>query len=158
MLIDMYMSDDNKPIGWWLKEVDRLLEKSFEQVLAADEVTRRQWQALNAAQGNEPIAVALAPFLSGDPAELAALTEPLTARGWLDGDRLTPAGATALAGLTEKVQAQRRRITNGIVDSEYLQTIDVLRRMAVNLGYRPDGPQSHGPLSDGPLSGDGSAA
>jgi hypothetical protein len=35
------------------------------------------------------------------------------------------------------VQAQRRRITNGIVDSEYLQTVDVLRRMAANLGYRP---------------------
>jgi hypothetical protein len=49
MLVDMYMSDDNKPIGWWLKEVDRLLEASFERILAADGLTRRQWQALNAA-------------------------------------------------------------------------------------------------------------
>ena len=57
MFIDMYMSDDNKPIGWWLKELDRLLESSFEQVLAADGLTRRQWQALNAAAGPEPIAV-----------------------------------------------------------------------------------------------------
>ena len=134
----MYMSGDNKPIGWWIKEVDRLLELSFERVLAADGVSRRQWQALNAARGEEPIEVALAPFLAGDPAELAAVTEPLTARGWLDdATRLTPAGATALAALTEKVQAERRRITNGIVDSEYLQTIDVLRRMAVNLSYQP---------------------
>ncbi|TCN39677.1 hypothetical protein EV644_103239 [Kribbella orskensis] len=107
----MHMSGDNKPIGWWIKEVDRLLELAFERVLAADGVSRRQWQALNAARGEEPIEVALAPFLAGDPAELAAVTE--------------------------KVQAERRRITNGIVDSEYLQTIDVLRRMAVNLGYQP---------------------
>ena len=66
------------------------------------------------------------------------MTESLTARGWLDGDRLTPAGATALARLAEKVDAQRRRITNGIVTGEYLQTIDVLRRMAVNLGYQAE--------------------
>jgi hypothetical protein len=136
MLIDMYMSGDNKPIGWWIKEVDRLLELSFEQVLAADGVNRRQWQALNAARGDEAIEVALAPFLTGedDTAQLAAVTEPLTARGWLDAEhRLTPAGATVLAALSDKVQAERRRITNGIVDSEYLQTIDVLRRMAANL-------------------------
>ncbi len=140
MLIDMYMSGDNKPIGWWLKELDRLLEESFEQALTTDGVNRRQWQALNAASRSEPIEVALAPFLSGHdgPAELAAVTESLTARGWLDGDRLTPAGATALARLAEKVDAQRRRITNGIVTGEYLQTIDVLRRMAVNLGYQAE--------------------
>jgi hypothetical protein len=133
MLIDMHMSDDNKPIGWWLKEVDRLLEASFEQVLAADGLNRRQWQILNAAQREDPIAVALAPFLSGDPAELASFTEPLTARGWLENDRLTQAGAVALTHLTEKVHVQRRRVTNGIVTAEYLQTIDVLRRMAANL-------------------------
>ena len=133
MLIDMHMSDDNKPIGWWLKEVDRRLEASFEQVLAADGLNRRQWQILNAARGEETIAVAIAPFLCGDPAELAALTEPLITRGWLADDRLTPAGRVALTELTEKVQTERRRITNGIVDAEYLQTIDVLRRMAANL-------------------------
>lgn len=137
MLIDMYMSGDNKPIGWWIKEADRLLELSFEQVLAADGVNRRQWQALNAARGDEPIVVALAPFLAGTDDNrdaLTATTEPLVARGWLDEqDRLTPDGEAALAKLSEKVRAERRRITNGIVDSEYLQTVDVLRRMVANL-------------------------
>lgn len=135
MLIDMYMSDDNKPIGWWLKEVDRLLEQSFEQVLAADGLNRRQWQLLNAARGDVPIAEALAPFLSGGPAELESFTAPLAERGWLAGDRLTPAGAAALEQLTTKVHEQRLRVTNGIVDAEYLQTIDVLRRMAANLSH-----------------------
>ena len=134
MLIDMYMSDDNKPIGWWLKELDRLLEASFEQVLAADGLTRRQWQALNAAAGPESVANALAPFLTGDPAELAAVTDPLAERGWLSGDQLTPAGVEALRELTTKVQAQRRRVIAGVSDEEYLATIGVLRRMAANLG------------------------
>lgn len=131
----MYMSDDKKPIGWWLKEVDRLLEQSFEQVLAADGLNRRQWQILNAAREDVPIAAALTPFLSGGPAELESFTAPLAERGWLDGDRLTPAGVAALERLTGKVEAQRRRVTNGIVDAEYLQTVDVLRRMAANLGH-----------------------
>ncbi|HEY3562155.1 MAG TPA: MarR family transcriptional regulator [Kribbella sp.] len=129
----MHMSGDNKPIGWWLKEVDRLLEASFERLLAEDGLTRRQWQALNAAAGKQPVAAALSPFLSGDPAELAAITEPLAARGWLVGDALTADGERALRALTTKVQTQRRSITNGITDADYLATIDVLRRMAANL-------------------------
>jgi DNA-binding MarR family transcriptional regulator len=133
MVIDMYMSGDNKPIGWWLKELDRLLEASFERLLAAEGLTRRQWQALNAAAGPEPIAVALAPFLSGDPAELAAVTEPLVERGWLSGDELTQAGQVALRTLMTKVQAQRKRVTTGVTDDEYVATIEVLRKMAGNL-------------------------
>ena len=133
MLIDMYMSNDNKSIGWWLKELDRLLEASFEQVLAADGLTRRQWQAMNAAAGPEPIAVALAPFLSGDPGELSATVDPLTARGWLKDERLTAAGQAGLDALKEKVQAQRERVTAGITGEEYVATVGVLRRMAGNL-------------------------
>ena len=131
----MHMSGDNKPIGWWLKEVDRLLEASLEQLLAADGLTRRQWQALNAAAGPESIGTALAPFLTGDPAELAAVTNPLAERGWLIGDRLTAAGEVALAALTAKVQAHRRQITTGVSDEEYVATVGVLRTMARNLGH-----------------------
>ncbi|WP_432885010.1 MarR family winged helix-turn-helix transcriptional regulator [Kribbella sp. CA-245084] len=130
----MYMSDDNKPIGWWLKEVDRLLEESFERVLAADGLNRRQWQALNAAAGPQKIAVALSPFLSDSATELAAVTNPLVEREWLTGDELTEAGERALAALNTKVQAQRRKITTGISDEEYLATVGVLKRMADNLG------------------------
>jgi DNA-binding MarR family transcriptional regulator len=125
MFVDMHMSDDNKPIGWWLKELDRLLESSFEQVLASDGLTRRQWQTLNA--------VTLAPFLAGDPGELSAAVDPLTARGWLQDERLTDAGQAALDGLKAKVQTQRARVTAGITGEEYAATIGVLRRMAGNL-------------------------
>lgn len=133
MVNDMHMSGDNKPIGWWVKEVDRLLEASFERLLADDGLTRRQWQALNAAARKQPMTAALAPFLRGDPAELAAITDPLAERGWLAGDALTADGERALQALTTKVIAERRNITNGITDADYLATIDVLRRMAANL-------------------------
>ncbi|NIK55354.1 MarR family winged helix-turn-helix transcriptional regulator [Kribbella shirazensis] len=129
----MCMSDDNKPIGWWLKEVDRRLEASFERLLADDGLTRRQWQALNAAAGPRTIAAELSPFLSGDPAELAAVTTPLVERGWLAGDTLTAEGERALQALTTKVQAHRRSVTNGITNDEYLAAVGVLRRMAANL-------------------------
>ena len=129
----MYMSDDNKPIGWWLKELDRLLESSFEEVLAADGLTRRQWQALNAAAGPESIAVALAPFVSGDPGELSAAVDTLTARGWLVDEQLTAAGRAGLEDLATKVRAQRERVTAGITGAEYIATIAVLRKMADNL-------------------------
>ncbi|MEI8407008.1 MULTISPECIES: MarR family winged helix-turn-helix transcriptional regulator [unclassified Kribbella] len=136
----MYMSDDNKPIGWWLKELDRLLEASFEQVLAADGLTRRQWQALNAAAGPEEIAVALAPFLT--EGELSATVDPLAARGWLEGERLTDAGHSALDALKAKVQAHRERVTAGITGEEYSSTIAVLRKMAGNLRGCPGCPLS----------------
>jgi len=129
----MYMSNDNKPIGWWLKEVDRLLESSFEQVLATDGLNRRQWQALNAAAGPEPIAVALAPFLTRDPGGLSAAVDPLTERGWLVDERLTAAGQAGLDALRAKVQAQRERVTAGITGDEYTATIAVLRKLAENL-------------------------
>ncbi|WP_344177489.1 MarR family transcriptional regulator [Kribbella lupini] len=128
----MYMSEDNKPIGWWLKELDRRIEASFEQVLAQDGLDRRQWQVLNAAAGDEPIAVALAPFLSGTD-ELAAVIAPLEARGWLVGEELTPDGQAALEALTARVTAHRRQVTAGIDAKEYTVTVGVLRRMAANL-------------------------
>ncbi|MGW5190718.1 hypothetical protein ACWEOO_15775 [Kribbella sp. NPDC004138] len=143
----MYMSGDNKPIGWWLKEVDRLLEASFDQLLAADNLTRRQWQALNAAathrrppaahaQSNTTESRSAAPAsaaqelaLPGPAAPGAGIAEALAP--FLGGD---PAdGERALEALSVKVRAQRRRVVAGISDVEYLATIDVLRRMAGNL-------------------------
>ncbi|MBB5839356.1 hypothetical protein [Kribbella italica] len=127
----MYMSEDNKPIGWWLKELDRRIEASFERLLAGDGLGRRQWQALNAAAGDEPIAVALAPFLAGD-SELRAATEPLEARGWLVGEELTAEGQAALERLTALVVTQRQRLSAGIDDGEYAVALGVLRKMTQN--------------------------
>lgn len=132
------MSDDNKPIGWWLKQVDRLLEQSFAGALAVDGVDRRQWQLLNAvaAEGSADV---LTPFLP-DPTDRDRAIAALVERGWVESRgadlALTAEGASLRSRLTVLVDAQRRRITDGISDAEYVATVDVLRRMAGNLATR----------------------
>ncbi|MEV6287962.1 MarR family transcriptional regulator [Kribbella sp. NPDC051770] len=127
----MYMSEDNKPIGWWLKELDRLIEAGFAEVLAADGLDRRQWQALNAAGGDQPVAAALAPFEGSADAVRA-----LEARGWMAGEELTDEGRAVRERLTGKVGAYRRQVADGIEPGEYAATVAVLRRMALNLTGR----------------------
>jgi hypothetical protein len=40
------MSEDRRPIGYWLKHLDGLIEAAFSRTLAGQGVTRRHWQAL----------------------------------------------------------------------------------------------------------------
>ena len=61
------MAEDRRPIGYWLKHLDRLIEGNFERTLASEGLTRRHWQALNTLRTRPStraeIAAALAPFL-----------------------------------------------------------------------------------------------
>jgi short-chain Z-isoprenyl diphosphate synthase len=79
----------NKPIGYWLKRLDMLLEESMTRTLAEHGVSRREWQALNvlATPGEDPQDM-LAPFPGVGDA-----VEALAAQGrW----RLHPVGALDL--------------------------------------------------------------
>ena len=44
----MGISTDRRPIGFWLKLVDRLLDKRLDETLG--DLTRRHWQVLNVLQ------------------------------------------------------------------------------------------------------------
>ncbi len=44
---EVTMSGDRRPIGYWLKRLDVLIEKTFERTLAEEGTTRREWQVLN---------------------------------------------------------------------------------------------------------------
>ena len=130
----MHMSED-KPIGWWVRHLDRTLEEALDRALAEADADRRQWQLLNVAEAGGSVDE-LAPFFatSADADEAA---RELVDRGWLEtaGDRLglTVDGAAARERLTAIVRAQRERSMVGIAPAEYAATVDVLRRMAVNL-------------------------
>jgi hypothetical protein len=104
----MYMQQD-KPIGWWLKQVDRAFEEAFAAALAGEGVDRRQWQLLNVAATDGDLA-ALAPFFA-DPAEADAPVRVLVERGWIRADdgvlALTADGAAARERLALTVQDQR---------------------------------------------------
>ncbi len=136
------MEEDRRPIGYWLKHLDGLIEAAFERTLTSEGVTRRHWQALNTLHERPStqaaIAVALAPFLADDPEADERVIDELVTRGWVErgeGDvlKLTPAGTTAHAALLERIQATRQRLVRGVTQQEYLATVDVLRRMAGNL-------------------------
>ena len=141
--------DTPRPIGYWLKLVDRLIDEQFASTLEDHGVTRRQWQLLNVlARENatvEQLDAAVAPFLSastteGDEPESSAehLSE-LIDSAWVDatptGYELTERGRLAFDKLQEVVAVQRTLIAEGVAPEEYEQTVSVLERVARNLGW-----------------------
>lgn len=136
--------DTPRPLGYWLKLVDRLIDEQFASTLEEHGVTRRQWQLLNVLS-REPATVeqldaAVAPFLSADDEESSVdhLTE-LIESGWVDatptGYDVTERGRGAFERLAEVVATQRTVMAAGVTEDEYTQTISVLERMARNLGH-----------------------
>jgi DNA-binding MarR family transcriptional regulator len=136
------MATDRRPIGFWLKLVDRLIDDGFDGLLGHAGLARRHWQVLTMLQHGpatvQRLDTSLAPFL-GDRATVQPVLEELSARGWATrtGDQvaLTRAGAVAQAELLAMVSEHRQRVTAGIAAEEYLATVDILRRMAGNLGW-----------------------
>jgi DNA-binding MarR family transcriptional regulator len=136
---------EQRPIGFWLKLVDRQIEDLFATTLEEHGVTRRQWQLLNVlALGQsttEKLDAAIAPFLGQSGASESSvehLTE-LIDSGWVsathDGYDLTERGRAAFDGLAAVVFENRRRITDGITEQEYGETLGILERIARNLGW-----------------------
>jgi DNA-binding MarR family transcriptional regulator len=133
---------EQRPIGYWLKLVDQLIERQFERTLDDHGVTRRQWQLLNVlARGIanvEQLDESIAPFLAEGESAVEHLSE-LIDSAWVDatpdGYELTDRGRTAFGTLAEVVAHQRVQVAQGVSDTEYAQTLDVLERMARNLGY-----------------------
>jgi DNA-binding MarR family transcriptional regulator len=133
-----------RPIGFWLKLVDRLIDDSLDRVLGHAGLSRRHWQVLNlldkAPATLQQTDERLAPFLdSGEPTTRPVLEE-LQTRGWIawtDAEQatLTEAGRTARAELGQQVAQARAELSAGISPEEYAATMEVLRRMAVNLGW-----------------------
>lgn len=135
-----------RPIGFWLKLVDRLIDQAFDALLEEHGVTRRQWQLLNVLKGGpatlEQLDAAVAPFLEEETGESSAEhLEELVGSGWVaPGYSLTDAGVTALEGLGHAVGELRQGMAEGVGDEEYATTLAVLERMARNLGWSEDAP------------------
>src|ERR1700712_2203162 len=137
---------DQRPIGYWLRLVDGLIDDQFSTTLDEHGVTRMQWQLLNVlSRGSasvEALDAAVAPFLvPGEETTLDHLTE-LIESAWVDatpsGYELTERGHGALDRLTNVVAGQRTDMSAGVSEDQYLTTITTLERMATNLGWRDD--------------------
>lgn len=143
---------DERPIGYWLKLVDGLIENRFAELIEEHGVTRRQWMLLGVLQ-REPATAAeldeqLAPFLSdagsadaedglrGSAAHLAELVES----EWIVVDAtsrytLTERGRVAHSGLGERVEALRAGMAEGVDEADYATTTATLEQLARNLGW-----------------------
>jgi hypothetical protein len=134
---------EQRPIGYWLKLVDQLIEKQFAATLDEHGVTRRQWQLLNVLSRSsatvEQLDDAIAPFLDGATESAAEHLTELIESAWVDatanGYELTDRGYTAFSTLAEVVGKQRALVAQGIDEQQYAATVSVLERMARNLGF-----------------------
>jgi DNA-binding MarR family transcriptional regulator len=135
----------NRPIGYWIKLLDRLIDESFEAAIGAEGLTRRHWQALNVIRSGPVDAgrmdAELAAFLTGEAPTTGPVLDDLRARGWVADDAgrlsLTPAGTTAYAALAERVGANRARIARGVSEADYATTVATLTTMCANLQPTP---------------------
>ncbi len=133
----------SRPIGFWLRLVDRLLEERFAAVLEEHGVTRGQWQLLNVVSHGsataEAVERAVAPFTTADGEPVSAQLAELIESGWVELGgteyRLTKRGAIAHERLAEVIGELRTHSTEGISAEDYASTLATLERMARNLGW-----------------------
>jgi len=140
--MDQPVTGDSRPIGYWLKHLDRLIDATFDRTLADAGLGRRHWQALNTLAGgpttSAELNAALEPFTGDDPVALAPVIDTLTRRGWVTteaGGRhtLTMNGATAHQRIQKDVGQARQLILTHVTAEEYARVIDILQRMAAGL-------------------------
>ncbi len=133
-----------RPIGFWLKLVDRLIDERFIETLEEHGITRRQWQLMNLLADKpsttDELTEALGPFIpETDDEGPQAPVEELVESGWVSSEdghyALTGAGRASLASLGEVVERMRAVLAEGISDDEYDAALDVLERIARNLGW-----------------------
>lgn len=139
-------ADAGRPIGYWLKLVDRLIDENLDGVFQHSGLTRRHWQVLNTIRDgvSEETSVdgVLSPFTgaaAGGASAVMAEIDDLVRRGWVargdQGLSVTVAGNHAYHDLLDAVSVARERVAEGVSREEYARTVATLERMARNLGW-----------------------
>lgn len=137
-----------RPIGFWLKLIDGLIDDGFEKLLGGADLTRRHWQILNILNQRsldlDEADGALRPFLDGGETSVLAILEDLIRRGWAAETEgrwsLTTVGLEGLDDLSSEIGEFRKSVADGISGEDYWTAIGVLERMAVNLGWNDTRP------------------
>lgn len=137
---------DRRPLGMWLRLVDRLITREFAAAFDGESVSRREWMVLNAVAGTvETDGVTERLAQSKHVARLAD-------RGWIAREHdgawaLTDAGTAAFERLREKVDAVRTTVAGSLSDDEFTQLKTSLEKIARGLGW--DETQPLPPRRDG---------
>ena len=142
----MINTGSERPIGYWLKKLDRLIDTQFELQLSTARLSRRQWQLLNLLENNArsvpELEAELEPFLQGVAQELSDALAGLVTRGWAESRdnivNLTETGRAQFEIVKATAAEVRQTLMRGIPPEEYRTTIDVLARMAANLEMKEE--------------------
>lgn len=134
-----------RPIGYWLKTLDRLIDGQFESRLGDAGLSRRQWQILkllrDGARSMPELQDELEPFLHDAPDELDDAVTGLLSRGWADAQNavisLSQTGEAQFGLVRANIAELRQDLAAGISPEEYRATVDVLVRMVANLEGNP---------------------
>jgi predicted transcriptional regulator len=139
---------DQRPIGYWLRLVENLINDQFSATLDEHGVTRIQWQLLNVlAAGDSTVmqldaAVRGSLVAAGEQSSIDHLTE-LIESGWVDatqtGYELTERGHGARDRLSNVVAGQRTEMAAGVTPEDYLTSVRTLETIARNLGWQDEG-------------------
>jgi DNA-binding MarR family transcriptional regulator len=142
----MINTRSERPIGYWLKKLDRLIDGQFERQLGEVGLSRRRWQLLNLLEDGPrsvpELQSALEPFLQDDPDDLSDALSGLVTRGWADTHdnivTLTETGQAQFKLIKVRVAELHQSSMVGISPEEYQAAIDVISRMAANLSADGD--------------------
>ncbi|HEX2342008.1 MAG TPA: hypothetical protein VHI98_16150 [Vicinamibacterales bacterium] len=136
------MEPERRPIGYWLKHLDRLIDEAFERALDADGLTRRHWQVLNTLAAGPSTAAALTaalqPFVQEDAKAVEVIIKDFFDRGWVrnvpdGGVEISERGRAVHEAAMKRVAETRQDLRRGITDDEYVSVVRILQRMASNL-------------------------
>ncbi len=128
-------SDGDRPIGYWLRAVDRLISREFADAFAGAGIDRRDWMLLRALSGEVEL-----PAFAERFARKGKRLRGLAQRGWVEeqGDgtwTLTDEGRAARERLGTAVDGIRARIAGAVSPEDYATTVASLEAMARELGW-----------------------
>ncbi|WP_294570182.1 MarR family winged helix-turn-helix transcriptional regulator [uncultured Arthrobacter sp.] len=138
------LGQQDRPVGWWLKEADRRLDGAFNQALEGQGSDRRTWQVL-ASLARRPESPArlvelLRPF--DPPAVVAGVVADLTERGLVEEAagllRLTEAGRHVHGALSGPVADVRRQVRESLPGEDYATLLRLLGRLTEGLAGTSD--------------------
>lgn len=131
-----------RPIGYWIKVLDQLIEADLTRTLTPFGLSRRHWQILNLVEEHARTSAAIAGELDSfveSSGDVDDLLDELTERGWLQrGDEiygLTTSGIERLSAARTEISAARQAISEGLTREAYETTISTLETMCRNLGW-----------------------
>ena len=131
------MDPAQRPIGWWVKHLDGLLEDVVDAAVAGEGLTRRHWQVLSTLAEAPAEEIRLSEALADFAGDVPAVAADLVGRGWVDRSTgplaLTAEGRTAHERLGRAIGRVRRHVADGLSREEYERTVGVLSRMATNI-------------------------